>query len=64
MQRTKVAEPDDDLLNGVAEIAQFIRRNKRQTHYLIATGRIPTSKIGPRSIVASKRKISAALKGD
>jgi hypothetical protein len=61
---TTNVEADEDLLNGVSEIAAFIRRNKRRTNYLITTGRIPTTKLGPRTIVASKRRIERALKGE
>jgi hypothetical protein len=59
-----IVERDPDVLNGLDEIAAFIGRNKRQTHYLTSTKRIPTTKLGPRTIVGSKKKISAALKGD
>jgi hypothetical protein len=39
MVKKVAVEADDDLLNGLAEIAAFIRRNKRQAHYLYANGR-------------------------
>ena len=64
MKKISPIEPDSDVLNGLAEIAAHIRRNKRRAHYLIKTGRIPVTRLGPRTIVGSKSKISAALKGD
>jgi hypothetical protein len=57
-------ESDGDILWGVAAIAHYIKRSKRQTHYLISKRRIPVEKPGPKTITGSKSKISAALKGD
>jgi len=59
-----VVTPDDDLLNGLDEIAAFIKRNRRQTHYLTSTGKIPTTKLSARILIGSKRAISAALRGE
>jgi hypothetical protein len=59
-----LVQPDDDILNGLAEIAAFIRRNVRRTHYLISTKKIPVTHLGKKTIVGSKAKISAALKGE
>jgi|GraSoiStandDraft_56_1057294.scaffolds.fasta_scaffold3559246_1 hypothetical protein len=66
MQNISTVEPDDDVLNGLGEIATFIRRNKRRTHYLYKTGRLGDGvrKVGPRTIIGSKRKLRAVLKGD
>jgi hypothetical protein len=62
MKNFAAVEPDSDVLNGLAEIAAYIRRNKRRTHYLVKTGRIPVTRLGPKTIVGSKSKISAVLK--
>ncbi len=51
----------DDLLWGVGEISEYIKRNERQTYYLIAQGAIPTKKLGPKTIVARKSEIDRAL---
>jgi len=51
------------LLWGVKAIARHIRRSKRQVGYLISMGRIPVERVGSKTIVGSKTKISAALKG-
>jgi hypothetical protein len=53
----------DDLLWGVREIGQAIRRSDRQTYHLLMRGLLPGRKIGA-SWVASRRKLFAALMGD
>jgi hypothetical protein len=53
----------DDLLWGVREIGQAIRRTDRQTYHLLARGLLPGRKIGA-SWVASRQKLLAALMGD
>jgi hypothetical protein len=48
----------DDFLWGVNEIAQQIRRSKRQTQHLIDTGVIEVVKLNPKTIVASRTKLN------
>jgi hypothetical protein len=51
----------DDLLWGAAAIADHIRRDIRQTYYLIAARKIPAKKLGARVIVARKSELDRAL---
>jgi hypothetical protein len=63
MVTTTKNESSDDVLWGAAAIARYIKRSKRQVYFLIQQKRIPVKKIGPKTIVASKSGIDAALKG-
>jgi hypothetical protein len=57
------AQPQSgDLLWGVEEIADYIRRSKRQAQYLIEKKKIPIKRVGPKMIVASRSEIDASLK--
>jgi hypothetical protein len=59
-----MAEPNgDDLLWGVEAIAAYIKRNKRQTYYLLQTKKIPAQKVGPLWLGRCS-KIDAALSGE
>jgi hypothetical protein len=51
----------DDILWGVAAIAAYIKRERRQTYHLIRLDRIPATKLGARTIVARKSELDAAL---
>ena len=42
------ADLKDDLLPGVAAIAEFTGEKRRRTQYLVDTNQIPTFKIGAR----------------
>jgi hypothetical protein len=68
MKRVSISnvEPDFDVLNGLGEIAVYIRRSKRQAHYLYSTGRLggAVKKVGSRTLIGSKKKLAAVLKGD
>jgi len=46
-----------DLIWGAVAIAQYINRPVRMTRYLIATGRIPVKRLGPRTIAARTSEI-------
>ena len=47
----------DDLLNGAAEIAQFLGTNPREVYLLAQTKRLPIGRLG-RKLIASKRALN------
>jgi hypothetical protein len=47
----------NDLVWGADAIAQVIGVNREKVYYLMRTGRIPVSRINPRTLVASRRKL-------
>ena len=51
MEKDRLA---DDLLNGVAEIADFTGLTKRRVYYLVENGMLPVFKMGPRKWQARK----------
>ena len=51
----------DDLLNGAAEIAEFLGTNTREVYYLRQTKRLPIGNIG-RKLIASRAQLSRAAK--
>jgi azurin len=55
-------EFSDDLIWGVQNIAQFIAKTKRQTHWLLYTGQLPAKKVG-HQWVASRAALRHALTG-
>jgi hypothetical protein len=52
-----------DILWGIPEIADYIRRTKRETDYLVQQKIVPTRKHSHKCITGSKRKIRLALQG-
>jgi hypothetical protein len=52
-----------DLLWGVRQIAAYVGLPERRVRYLIAKSRIPTKKLGPKTIVARKSQIDRAIVG-
>lgn len=64
MSRHPQTQPQSsgDLLWGVQEIANYIRRSKRQAQYLIEREVLPVKRVGPKMIVASRSEIDATLK--
>jgi hypothetical protein len=60
-QRPNQQDNSSDRLWGGSAIAGHIGRTLRATYYLIETGKIPVTKLGPKTITASKRKIDRAL---
>jgi hypothetical protein len=60
------AEESDDILWGVREVAQYIRRTEPSTNYLINAGIFDgaVTKLSHKVIVGSKRKIDAILAGE
>jgi hypothetical protein len=48
--------PADDLLNGGAEIAEFLGCNTREVYHLYKTGRLPIGRLG-RKLVGSRRRL-------
>jgi len=51
----------DDLLWGACDIAKFVGLPLRKTYYLIARGKLPARKLGPKTIVASRSELRAFL---
>jgi hypothetical protein len=51
----------DDLLWGVAAVADNIGRERRSVYYLISKGVIPTKKLGAKTICARRSEIDRAL---
>jgi hypothetical protein len=47
----------DDLLNGAAEIAEFLGTNAREVYLLAQTKRLPIGRLG-RKLIASKRNLA------
>ena len=48
-----------DLLWGVDSIAKFTGLPLRKTYYFIQRGKLPTRKLGPKTIVASRADLRA-----
>jgi hypothetical protein len=51
----------DDLLWGAQAIADFLGVSVDRVYYLIRTKRLPISKLGHKTIVASRRKLARAI---
>jgi excisionase family DNA binding protein len=50
-----------DLLNGGAEIAEFLGCNTREVYHLVKTGRLPIGRLG-RKLIASRSQLRRAAK--
>jgi Helix-turn-helix domain len=55
------AAPGDDLLWGAQAVADFLGVSVDRVYYLIRTKRLPISKLGAKTIVASRKKLQRAL---
>jgi hypothetical protein len=58
------AKPHDgegDLLWGAKAIADHLRISLERARYLIRTQRIPVARLGPKTIIASRRRLDRAL---
>jgi hypothetical protein len=53
--------PSNDLLWGAQAIAEFLGVPIDRVYYLIRTKRVPFTKLGPKTILASKRQLRRAL---
>jgi hypothetical protein len=51
----------DDLLNGAAEIAEFLGTNTREIYWLARTKRLPIGRLG-RKLIASRAQLRRAAK--
>jgi hypothetical protein len=51
----------DDLLNGAAEIAEFLGTNTREVYHLRQTQRLPIAKLG-KKLIASRNQLRRATK--
>jgi hypothetical protein len=54
-------ELSDDILWGVPAIARFIGKPLTKTEYLVRTGQLPVGRLGPKTIIGSKRQITRRL---
>jgi hypothetical protein len=54
-------DPSTDLLWGAQAVADFLGISVDRVYYLIRMRRLPISKIGHRTIVASRRKLTRAI---
>ncbi len=64
MSNNNVADqsaPSDDVLWGVPAIANFIGRSIHEAQYLIRTKAITVGRLGPKTIIASKRQLRREL---
>jgi hypothetical protein len=61
-QRRQSQQSDSDFLWGAQAIADYIHAPKRRAQYLIETGRIRVSRIGPKTILGRRSEIDADLK--
>ena len=61
--RSKLSRAPSDLLWGAEEIGAFIKRNARQTRYMLTTGKLPATKVG-NFWVTTKRKLIAYFEGE
>jgi hypothetical protein len=52
-----VAEKLDDVLWGTQAIADYIGKTLTETQYLIRIKAIPIGRLGPKTIIGSKRKL-------
>jgi hypothetical protein len=64
MSRKDQPQRSGDLLWGAEAIAHHIDRSVRQTYYLIERQRIPVTKLGHKTIVASRAELDAHLKSE
>jgi hypothetical protein len=53
----------DDILWGAAAIGKAISLTERQVNHMVATGRLPTRKVGGK-LVASRRALIEAVLGE
>jgi hypothetical protein len=65
METKEAAKPADrladDLLDGGAEIAEFLGCNTREVYHLHKTGRLPIGRLG-RKLIASRSGLRRAAK--
>lgn len=57
----KPATPSDDLLWGAAAIADFLGVSIERVYYEIRVKRLPISKLGKKTVIASRRKLQRAI---
>ena len=57
----KQAALSDDLIWGAQAIADELNVPLQRIYYLIRTKKIPHTKIGPKTIIASRRQLRRAL---
>jgi hypothetical protein len=65
-EETGSADSESDLIWGAAAIAKFIRRRRSQVYYMLGTGALDgaVKKIGHRTLVASKKKLSQLVSAE
>ena len=57
----KLSVAFDDVLWGVDQIAREIKRSRRQTQYLIDTGKIEVVRLAPKTIITTRAKLNQAF---
>jgi len=50
-------DPASDLLWGTQSIADFLGLSLHEAQYLIRKGELPIGRLGPKTIIASKRRL-------
>jgi hypothetical protein len=61
MMQPAAPKPADDLIWGAKAIADELGIPLTRVYYLIRTKRIPFKKLGPKTIIASRRQLQRAL---
>ena len=51
----------DNILWGIPALARYVDRDIRKVRYLVDLGILPVRRLGPRTIIAFKTEIDAAL---
>jgi hypothetical protein len=59
--KEKYPQPSDDLLWGGQAVADYLGIPLTRVYYLIRTGQLPISKLGRKTVFASKKKLQRAI---
>jgi Helix-turn-helix domain len=61
IEKDKQAAPSDDLLWGSQAIADFLGVTVNRVYYLIREKKLPIAKLGRKTVVASRKKLTRAI---
>lgn len=61
IEKEKQATPGDDLLWGAQQIAEFLGVSTNRVYYLVKEKKLPFSKLGRKTLIASRKKLQRAL---
>lgn len=53
-----------DIVWGVLAISEVIRKNERQTYYMLQTGQLPAKKIGAQWVASHRALLSFLLEAE